>query len=119
MKKPEELKLIDEGYQTGKNDAIKECIMLVGTYGIKDPESSESKIYMQSREDAVANLKEYEPDISDWSWHEAYNEVMTLKGEGEEKDKRIKMLECALRGAAADLSQAGMKFHDLLLIAKG
>ena len=36
-----------------------------------------------------------------------------------EKDKRIEELEDALRGAAADLSQAGLQFHDLLLIAKG
>ena len=35
------------------------------------------------------------------------------------KDARIKELEEALSAAAADLSQAGMRFHYYLIIAAG
>ena len=69
----------DEGYQTGKSDAFKEAKMLVGTYGVKDIDSEETKIYIRAREEAVECLSKYEPHCGNWSWQSAYKEIQSLQ----------------------------------------
>lgn len=89
-------KVGDEGYQTGKSDAIKECKMLVGTYGVKDIDSEETKIYIRAREEAVECLSKYEPHIGNWSWHGAFKEIQKLEKERDERytiEEVIKMIE--------------------------
>ena len=69
----------DEGYQTGKSDAFKEAKMLVGTYGVKDIDSEETKIYIRAREEAIEQLRKYEPHCGNWSWQDAYKEIQSLQ----------------------------------------
>ena len=88
----QQLRTRDEGYQTGKSDAFKEAKMLVGTYGVKDIDSEETKIYIRAREEAVEQLRKYEPHCGNWSWQNAYKEIQSLTTQLEASEKREKEL---------------------------